>query len=124
MIFTSYFARARAHPRILQGELSAVCIARNAPAWFKGKICRELQAPGRLLSDLRNGKIDKVEYKVRYVEQVLIKIDMAALLQEWNRSVFVCWEKPEAFCHRHFFSEFVRERHGTFITELREGWAP
>ena len=81
-----------------------------------------------ILSNYKAGKIDKVEYELKYTLQLqntdIVKdwnylIDVVSRLEEpYKGIVFVCYEKSNDFCHRHIFAEYMRTHFNIDIKEL------
>lgn len=82
-------------------------------------------APSKeLLEDIKNGRINQEEYTKRYFEELGVRIRslgysnsneyFATMISEfskepWEAIVFLCYEKPNEFCHRHLLSALMRK---------------
>jgi len=108
MIQTSYFGNIKK----LNG-LKQVSIAAQTPNWFTGE--RELDfAPSfQLVYDIKKNRISKEEYRTKYFAELdrLDKDLVSKKLKSYyeDNSVFLCYERPDDFCHRHLFAEWVKE---------------
>lgn len=93
-------------------------------------------APSKeLLSDIKAGKINNEEYARRYYTELGQSIKrlgfsssneyFARMISElsrggeWEATVFLCYENPNEFCHRHLLSALMR-KNGISIEE----WSP
>ena len=124
MLYTSYFAMMRNFPQ--EGVLP-ISISRFPPKWYTGACVKNLAPPEDLLKNYKEGFSDAQDYDRRYAEAVLnhhvteswIKKGTEGLLpdtldgkpvweSETDHAVFLCFEKPGDFCHRHLLSEHLR----------------
>ena len=111
---TSNFARSGSHPR-------AVAISRTRPRGWTGRIYEPLAPPWRLLAEALSGEIDEEEYTRRYREEVLSKLDPAAVRADLGEdAVLLCWERPGAFCHRRLVAGWFEEKLGVSVPEVGE----
>lgn len=79
-----------------------------------------------LLKDMKEGRISNEEYTVRYFQELGQNIKklgfsssneyFAKMISEferdssnWQGIVFMCYEKPQEFCHRHLLSALMRK---------------
>lgn len=87
---------------------------------------------GELLSDIKEGRIGEEEYKTRYVKKICDYINGCARfkdLKDWAEAInqyygteydsicFVCYERPDEFCHRQIFSKMLN-MYGVHCEEL------
>lgn len=119
MIFTSYFGNVKK----LKG-LELVSIAAQTPKWFEGE--RELDfAPSyEILYAIKRGRITEAQFEEMYRAE-LDHLDLNIVsqkLEEYDNgnTCFLCYEKPDDFCHRHVFRKWVEER---LSLEIKE-WTP
>lgn len=114
---TSNFSRTGADPR-------AVAISRTRPRGWTGRAYEPLAPPWRLLAEALSGEIDEAEYTRRYREQVLSKLDPAAVRADLGEdAILLCWERPGAFCHRRLVAEWLEENLGVSVPEAGAGGA-
>lgn len=91
MIYTSYFANYK-------GE-NGVSIARITPKWFKGDTCIDLAPEWTLVNAIKNGTISEEEYIKSY--KIMLKgLDVDYYAKLLQGKVLLCYERPDAFCHR------------------------
>lgn len=122
--YTSYYANYENIPK----NYICVPISRVVPDGFSDYpnitiIKDNFIAPDdNLLFDYKNGRIDEIEYKKRYINKICTYInscDRFNDLFDWAKAVdkhygdeydgivFLCYEKPGDFCHRHIFSKLL-----------------
>lgn len=117
-IFTSYFAN---QSNIVKVGIIPIGIALYKPRWYRGLEYKKIAPKAFMLS----GKLTREEYIKYYNEYVLSNITPSAVIADLERLTFgrdcalLCYEKPGDFCHRHLFSEFMRNN-GYDINE----WKP
>ena len=52
-------------------------------------------------------RIEK-RYIERYHQEVLKKLNPIKVARELDGKILLCYEKPESFCHRHIFAEWMK----------------
>lgn len=133
--FTSYYANFGNIPK----DYMCIGISRTCPEWFKDKnisnfmfIRDNVLAPSEsILYSYKNGTITEEEYKKQYITDVLSKVqnELKELsIPSWISKmdvhfatefdtkyqgiVFMCYEKPSDFCHRHLFRRMLTNVYG------------
>ena len=128
--FTSYYANL---PKIPSNYM-CIGISRYCPDWLKDTNIANFSfyrdnflAPSEeLLSAYKKGEVDIEEYKKIYITDLLTKVqtvmhmpDIPYWINEldrqygqesstsWDGVVFMCYEKPHEFCHRHLFRRLL-----------------
>lgn len=105
MIYTGYFAKIKNY----DGECFS--IARYTPKNIRCGYAPMFFPSEQLLFDWKIGTITEEEYVKRYHEETLNKINVPALLgvlQQYQKDIFfLCYEKPNDFCHRHLVAEWL-----------------
>ena len=111
---TSNFSRSGADPR-------AVAISRTRPKGWTGRAYEPLAPPWRLVQAAKSGEIDEEEYTRSFREEVLSKLDPAAVYADLGEdAVLLCWERAGAFCHRRLVAEWLEEELGVLVPEVAE----
>ena len=136
-LFTSYYANMRNIP----SDYMMVGISRTCPEWLKDNQPSNffwtkdnaLAPPESLLSDMKSGKINEVEYRKRYTDHIHYIFSCGALFndfQDWYQMVsdeyeerykgivFLCYEKPSDFCHRHILRDIINHDYNVRIDEF------
>jgi uncharacterized protein YeaO (DUF488 family) len=116
-------------------------ISRFFPKEFQTtEIANFLYTPGtilapsaELLNDIKSGKISNEEYTIRYYQELsqnIKKIGFSSANEyfarmisefsssEWEAIVFMCYEKPDEFCHRHLLAALMR-KNGIDVQEYK-----
>lgn len=126
MIYTSYFAKVRNLPE----NIVPIAVCAIVPQWWKGLSYKRIAPPKSLVLSYKQN-LDKEHYQQLYTKQVLDKTAPKIVLRElfkllprdfqnklsshdwWCNSQYhillLCYEKPEDFCHRHLFAEWMTE---------------
>lgn len=104
MIYTSCFSRYR-------GD-NGISIARSQPMkngkpYFEE--LNEFRPPLWMLEGFKAGTITEKEFKHYYRNIVLQGFNPVAWGKRLQGKVLLCWEKPEAFCHRHIVADWLRK---------------
>ena len=116
---TSYFFSSK-----INSAMQLVSVAGKIPSniqdRFGGKIktYRDLVPPSYLVWDYKNGKTCKEDYTRIYKEKILNSLDASIVYRNLQDAVILCWERPEAFCHRHLIAKWIRDRLQIKIEEL------
>lgn len=117
MIYTSYFSNWRKFPE----EFKRICIARFPPNNCKVDETLIIFAPTEgLLKDYKKNNETKEGYEIRYRKQLDRSSDeeLKDILEKYNNSIFLCYEKSDDFCHRHILRNYLKERLGIKLEEL------
>jgi hypothetical protein len=136
--YTSYYANMKNIPaNYLCVGISRVCpewLIDNEPPNFlfvRGNI---LAPSSELLSDMKSGKITEDEYTERYKEQIhktfsnnhfftdfdgWIESMEEQFEDKYEAIVFLCYEKPSDFCHRHILREMFNYEYHVRCDELK-----
>lgn len=140
--YTSYYSNIKNIPK------SCLCLGISyiCPDWLKDNqdypnfiyVKNKCLAPSKeLLYDKKTNKISEDEYKSRYIHELFNTIinkmgykDVPSFFIEMSDSieqeceiryegiVFLCYEKPESFCHRHLLRRLLNFVYGIPCKEL------
>jgi len=117
MLFTSYFANIKN----IDPSYRIYNIATKQPDGCNFTSIKEFFPNNKTIWAYKNKEIDELEYTKRYMTETLSKIrddDLVNLItnitEEYTRKVvFVCYEKPDAFCHRHIVRHYLIDKYYT-----------
>lgn len=123
-LYTGYFAKLVVYK---QHCLYPVSIARYMP---RGITIPELPsaAPSQeLLRAYKTGTVTTTEYDAIYRNDLALNFNPAHLQEiidtahrmSYQGVVFICYERPESFCHRHIFADYLNKNFGENITEFK-----
>lgn len=128
--YTSYYANFGNIPK----DYICIGISRTCPDWFKGNHIsnfsfykNNILAPSEsILWNYKEGKITQEEYTKQYITDLLTSVqtelkqpDVPSWIEymdnffatqcytKWDAIVFMCYEKPSDFCHRHLFRRLL-----------------
>lgn len=118
-IYTSYFANLKNIPE----NSVVVSIARSQPQGTNLPEFKAFAPSAELLLDYKQGKVTNEEYEARYLAQLKALPNLSEIeehLSQYTKDqdknlVFLCWEAPNKFCHRHLLAKFFAK---FCITEL------
>lgn len=112
---TSYYAKVKNDfPQL------SVAISVFTPSWYKGRKFERLAPPWELVNKYKNNKISSKKYKEMYYSAVLNKLNPSDVYDELGEdAILICYEAPDAFCHRHIVAEWLEENLGVKIEELK-----
>jgi len=137
-LYTSYYANIKNIPtNYLMVGISQFCpewLKYDAPDNFLFVACNFLAPTKELLNDIKSGNIDPSEYRKRYneqfdeffkncsyqyktVDQWYQKVD-EEFSDKYQAIVFLCYEKPSDFCHRHILRDILNYKHHIRIEEF------
>lgn len=118
MLYTSYFAKIKDLPK----DVVVVGICLKPPKGFVGVNYKPLAPLWYFFSKWKETQ-DNDYYIECYNKEVLGKLSIEQVLNDIYRLTgqrdnicFVCYEKPNDFCHRHLFSKWLNE-HGYVCVE-------
>lgn len=105
MILTSYYANYR---NFTEGY-KRVSISLYSPFNAVDSFASELIPTSSILADYKNKKINDEEYIDRYTKEVLSKLNPKDIAIKYDNSIFLCYEKKGAFCHRNIVAAWLNE---------------
>lgn len=119
-IYTTNYTKAS---RLSEKYYLKVSISYYRPREFKGMQIQSFAPTKELLEDYKNG-LSPEQYELRYREQINKLADIYSFFQimakqaKGRNILLLCYEKKNAFCHRHILSDIIYERYGYRIKEL------
>ena len=127
MYYTSYYSC----PLLRQGNWYRIPISNSIPKGVLTDGCQLDMIPDwkTIVEPYKLGFIDEAEYRKRYLRQLegarnFILIALRAYrniaAKDGKDIVFLCYEKTGDFCHRHIFAEWLTEKTGEPVSELKE----
>ena len=106
------------------GNLISISGDRGKDAGFEGKCIPEL-APKKDFFRVYKDNIGKVPeeenaryYIGEYYRKVLSKVNIEELLEGEKNPILLCYEKGQAFCHRHVVAEYIELMYGIPVREV------
>ena len=119
-MYTGYFARLKDYQK---ANLTPISIAGKCPDWYHGAEYKKLAPKWSFYSEWKNGshKGDNDYYTKHFKEEVLDKLDPAQVMKELegftgvslDKIIFLCYEKPDNFCHRHLVADWFNAYYDT-----------
>lgn len=119
-IYTTNYTKAS---RLSNKHYLKVSISYIRPREFDGMHIQSFAPSKQLFEDYKNG-LSPEQYEIRFREQIDNLADIYAFFkimakQAKGRDILLlCYEKKNAFCHRHILSDIIFERYGYRIKEL------
>lgn len=111
-VFTSYFGNHKKFPK----NAVLISIAGKSPEGFYPEYELKMLAPSWSISSEYRETGDKDLYTKRYKKEILSKLDPneiygiisnVAYTVGASRVFLLCYEKPDAFCHRHLVADWL-----------------
>lgn len=112
-----------------RNEYYCVRLSNSVPKGFEtdAKIYDAIPDWNTTVGPYKEGRINKDVYRSRYLKQ--LETNKGRIINAFNtlrkiaanrnqKMVFLCYERPGAFCHRHIFAEWLGQKTGEEITEL------
>lgn len=115
-IYTSYFGNLK---RLKADGIVPVGIARFPPKWFGGLNYQKPAPMAFMLID----NVTEAEYISLYIKYVTDRLDARVVVRELEQlthgrdCALLCYEKPDDFCHRHLFADWLSSKIGEPIEE-------
>lgn len=107
------------------GNLISISGDKGRSVGFVGKTISEL-APKRDFWNVWHSNIGKISeeennlfYIREYYKEVLSKIDVMKLLGNEIDPILLCYEKGQAFCHRHVLAEFIEIKYDIRVLDIK-----
>lgn len=124
-VYTTYFGKVKQIKKdILKEDRILISIARKTPDDIEFLKSNNLSPNVGLFNGHKKGLIDEKEFIKQYLLQISSGLmrnwtdNLASLLVNTKKDVFfICYEKPDNFCHRHIFSKFMNKKYGLKIKE-------
>lgn len=110
MIYTSNFARLKKLPV----SIVPISIALKTPDWYTGLRYTKL-APRYVFFSEWKRTHDNARYVECFQNEVLAGLnvnwifDTLSFLAGWKEFALICYERPDAFCHRHLVADWFRQ---------------
>lgn len=111
--YTSNYARNGTHRK-------AVAISRKAPIYYMGKIFIDLAPTWTLISDYKKRIITEQQYTKQYLALLEQRDNTPQQIVDMfeDQTIFLCYEAPNDFCHRHIVAKWLEENTGIKVVEL------
>lgn len=113
MLFTSNYARHAKDPNAVSISLG------GGPWWYKGAKYPDLAPSPELLREYKSGKIDEKGYTVWYLRLLTERnLDPYKVVNDMSDGrIMLCYESPNAFCHRHIVAYWITKHTGIPVHE-------
>ena len=113
-IYTSYFSNI---PNLEAAGIYCVAMCLKVPPFFEGPNFGSIAPSGSILSEHKKNHDDE-RYKERYINEILCAYrfhpeyipERLEQMSEGKDVALLCYERPEDFCHRHIFADWINER--------------
>lgn len=124
-LHTSYYG----NPFLDRNKIYSVRISNTAPGGYPIDHILQEVIPfwDTIVGPFKDGKITEKEFAIRYrrmldsresnIKMMLETLKRNARSLEREDMVFLCYEKPGRFCHRHVLAEWLEERLGETVEE-------
>ena len=118
MIYTGYYGGLSQ----LVNDTIKVQISNSAPVPVDVRFEKAIPDWGLIVVPYKEGKITKDEYREMYVTKLdkykeHIFAVIANMVKNGKDIIFLCYEKPGEFCHRHIFADYLNAAFGKKVVE-------
>lgn len=113
MIYTGYYAKLKSYE---ERNIHPVAISGKVPDFYTGRCWKDLAPRFGMFQEWKRGEIDDFQYTQLYKEWLngldaeAFKGCLKELQEEYGDIVFLCYEKPGSFCHRHILADWIEEK--------------
>lgn len=118
ILYTGYFSKTK---KYVEAGLTPISISRFTPNFFKYARMSILAPPVDLLNKFKQKEITEDTFTIAYLDYLhsFPPIYLEQLQEEIEKDnlIFLCYEKPTDFCHRHILARFLKEK---FNIEVKE----
>ena len=111
MIYTTYFAKLNKLP----GNIIPIAICGKSPDWYTGLEYKKLAPKYSFFAEWKKNQ-DNDYYIEHFNKEVLgelnvdtVAFELSSLTYGCKDIALVCYEKPDAFCHRHLVAQWLRD---------------
>lgn len=117
--YTSNYARHSDNP-------SASAISAKPPEWYTGAHITGLAPSWDILNKYRRSEIDEDGYATLYIAHIEQFCTPQSLFDRYKmfneNKFFLCYERPDEFCHRHVFAKWMNDANvGVRVEEWMNG---
>lgn len=125
MYYTSYYGNRQLNP----DRHFLVRISNSAPAGFHVDHVINEAIPDwdTLIKPYKEGSLNEIDYTLKYKKQlsnkmfnILLELDDIKANAKDKDVVFLCYEKPSDFCHRHVFAQWLADQHEIYSLDVEE----
>lgn len=115
-IYTSYFAKEK---KLKENGIVPIGISIWPPKFYFGAHLKYLAPKRYMMSD----NVTREQYTQMYFRDVLGVLNPERVIADIERIsngkdvALLCYEKPEDFCHRHLFAQWITEQTGVEVNE-------
>ena len=119
IFYTGYYAKTKKYE---EAGLIPVAISDITPSFYEGMCYREFAPRYEMFQRWKNGEINNTDYTQEYknylntLNKEEIREDLDSPYQTGNL-IFLCYEKPGDFCHRHVLADWLEENFGYDVKE-------
>jgi hypothetical protein len=117
-MYTGYFAKLKTY---IDAGLVPVSICGKAPDWYEGFQYKALAPKWSFFNEWKNGTEHKGdnEYYIQHFNDEVLKgrsyiqtmedLQRITGIDDLNKVILICYEKPSDFCHRHLVAKWFIE---------------
>lgn len=109
IIYTSNFSKSSRDPK-------AVSICRNPPSWYNGRRYSLLAPP----KEIYRVGLSPEQFRSEYYRLVLDRLNVEKVINNLgDGAVLLCFEKASDFCHRQIVAEWINNKTGIVVQEVK-----
>lgn len=114
---TGYFAQMKKYQA---AGYMPIAIVASTPNWYKGNSMAVFAPEWSLVEDWKKNRITWETYEERYLGMLDKRGISYALkvLEQFEKVVLLCYEKPGDKCHRHLLAEYLNSKYNMNVLEF------
>lgn len=119
-IYTGYYAKLKKYK---EHNLYPIAISGKRPDFYTEAFWTDFAPRYKDFLEWKSGKDSDIQYTKKYREWLdsLNKQEIRDVLEELENEgkdiIFLCYEKPGDFCHRHILADWMEEHLGYVVEE-------
>lgn len=120
MIYTGYYAKLKKYK---EDGLYPIAISGKIPDFYGGAYWDDFAPRYEDFLEWKSGQTSDIQYTKKYrnwlnsLNKQEIKDVLKELENEDRDIIFLCYEKPGDFCHRHILADWLEENMGVRVDE-------
>lgn len=118
-IYTSYFGALKR----LDKDIVPISICAKAPDWYTGLQYKKVAPSWAIFNEWKLSK-DNKKYTEHFISEILQNLNIEDVLAdlhimaEGKDIALICYEIPDAFCHRHLVANWINEKTSMEVVEF------
>ena len=123
-VYTGYYAKLKKYK---ENNLYPIAISGKRPDFYTGAYWSDFAPRYKDFIEWKSGRDGDIQYTEKYrkwlnsLDKQEIRDVLEELENEYKDIIFLCYEKPGDFCHRHTLADWLEENMGLVVEEYFDG---